>query len=358
MELKSETKYNFSTDINQLMNFIINVFYSKKEVFIKELLSNASDALDKIRYQALINKDILNNDQRLIIQIIINKEEKTLTIRDTGIGMTKSDLIENLGIIAKSGTKSFINYLKKNNDEKINLVGKFGIGFYSTYLVADKVTVITKNNDDAHYLWESNADGYFKIGEILNKKVINSFSRGTSIILHMKNNSLDYLEENKLKEIIKQYSSYVKFTIELYPNSQKIINNKSENLISIKPKMSKINEYHNLCSFIKEIIGNKISRVEVSNRNIDISCILLKSKDVWTTNIIFEINPNSSTIKSLKVRFDKDKSDPTIKDLVWLLYESAVIGSGFTLENPMNFTKRLNKIINLGLGVEDDEKEQ
>jgi molecular chaperone HtpG len=137
--------------------------------------------------------------------------------------------------------------------------------------------------------------------------------------------------------------------------------------------------FKDLCDFVKETLGEKVSKVSVSNRIVDSSCVLSSSKQGWSANMerimkaqalhddtmsqymksqkIFEINPNSSTIKSLKIRFDKDKSDSTIKDLVWLLYESAVIGSGFTLENPMIFTKRLNKIINLGLGVEDDDEE-
>jgi molecular chaperone HtpG len=680
MQLKSETKYNFSADINQLMHLIVNAFYSKKEVFLRELLSNASDALDKIRYESLTNKDLLDQESRLVIQIIPNKDNKTLTITDTGIGMTKSDLIENLGTVAKSGTKSFMEYLKKSNNDKLDLIGQFGVGFYSAYLVADKVSVVTKNSNDIHYLWQSDANGSFTISE-LNES---DLKRGTSIVLHLKDEALEYLEEDKLKELVKTHSQYINFPIELYVekevsvkkeedleekqeevdleekqekqekqeqqeqqeqqketklvqefevlNDQKPIwtrpsdqvtqeeyqtfyknvsgdygefsqvkhfsvegnvefssllfmpkhkpfdlfnggedklHNKiklyvrrvfildnckdllpeylnfvvgvvdsndlplnvsremvqenailrvikkqlvkksiemiselsereeefkifyqgfsknlklgvyedsknreklasllrfsttsneftsldqylermkegqdkiyylaGENIESLRnsPYLEQlqkrgyevlfmteaIDEYmvqsfkdfkdkklvditkeeldfaetdeekkereelessfKDLCDFVKETLGEKVSKVSVSNRIVDSSCVLSSSKQGWSANMerimkaqalhddtmsqymksqkIFEINPNSSTIKSLKIRFDKDKSDPTIKDLVWLLYESAVIGSGFTLENPMNFTKRLNKIINLGLGVEDDEEEQ
>lgn len=676
MELNSETKYNFSADINQLMHLIVNAFYSKKEVFLRELLSNASDALDKTRYESLTNKDLLNHESRLVIQIIPNKDNKTLTITDTGIGMTKSDLIENLGTVAKSGTKSFMEYLKNSNNDKLDLIGQFGVGFYSAYLVADKVSVVTKNYNDVHYLWQSDANGSFTIAELKESDL----KRGTSIVLHLKDEALEYLEESRLKELVKTHSQYINFPIELYvekevstaqedsdensddikeeeeendndikveeikeesktkivqefevlndqkpiwtrPNDQvtneeyqtfyknmsgdygefsqvkhfsvegntqfssllfmpkhkpfdlfnggedklhnkiklyvrrvfildnckdllpeylnfvvgvvdsndlplnvsremvqenailrvikkqlvkksiemiselsereeeyklfyqgfsknlklgvyedsknreklasllrfsttsneftsldqylermkegqeKIYYLAGENIESLRnsPYLEQlqkrgyevlfmteaIDEYmvqsfkdfkdkklvditkeeldfaetdeekkereelessfKDLCDFIKETLGEKVSKVSVSNRIVDSSCVLSSSKQGWSANMerimkaqalhddtmsqymksqkIFEINPNSSTIKSLKIRFDKDKSDSTIKDLVWLLYESAVIGSGFTLENPMNFTKRLNKIINLGLGVEDDEEE-
>lgn len=682
MELKSETKYNFSADINQLMHLIINAFYSKKEVFLRELLSNASDALDKLRYKSLTDKDVLNDDNNMVIQIIPNIETKTLTIRDTGIGMTKLDLIENLGTVAKSGTKSFMEYLKNSNDDKLDLIGQFGVGFYSAYLVADKVSVVTKNTDDVHYLWESHANGSFTIAELQDSDL----KRGTSIVLHLKDEAIEYLEESKLKDLVKTHSQYINFPIELYvekeiasdqeevvedqedviENQEEVVENqedvvedqekvdkkeetkivhefevlndqkpiwtrssdevtdeeyqtfyknvsgdygeysqvkhfsvegniefssllfmpkhkqmdmfggsdeklhnkiklyvrkvfildnckdllpeylnfvvgvvdsndlplnvsremvqenailrvikkqlvkksiemmtdlsekeqeyqlfyqsfsknlklgvyedsknreklasllrftttsneftsfdqylermkegqdkiyylagenieslknspyleqlqkrgyevlfmtdaideymvqsfkdfKDKKLVDITKEELEFNEtedekkerdelegsFKGLCDFVKETLGEKVSKVSVSNRIVDSSCVLSSSNQGWSANMerimkaqalhddtmskymksqrIFEINPNSQTIKSLKIRFDKDKSDSTIKDLIWLLYESAVIGSGFTLENPMNFTKRLNKIINLGLGVDDDLSEQ
>uniref|UniRef100_A0A182P2E1 Heat shock protein 83 n=1 Tax=Anopheles epiroticus TaxID=199890 RepID=A0A182P2E1_9DIPT len=216
---KSE-KFTFQAEVNRMMKLIINSLYRNKEIFLRELISNASDALDKIRLLSLTDPSVLDSNRNLEVKIKADKEGKVLHIIDTGIGMTKQDLVNNLGTIAKSGTADFLSKMQdkeKAEGQDVNdMIGQFGVGFYSAFLVADRVVVTTKHNDDKQYIWESDAASF----SIVEDPRGNTLERGSQISLHLKEEALDFLEDDTVKQLIKKYSQFINFPIYMWTSKE------------------------------------------------------------------------------------------------------------------------------------------
>lgn len=210
--MKGQETRGFQSEVKQLLHLMIHSLYSNKEIFLRELISNASDAADKLRFRALSNPDLYEGDGNLHVRISADKENRTLTLSDNGIGMTRDEVIDNLGTIAKSGTKAFLESMGSDQAKDSQLIGQFGVGFYSAFIVADKVTVRTRSagvNADQAVFWESEGEGDYTIADI--EKV----ERGTEITLHLREGEDEFLDDWRLRNIISKYSDHIALPVEI-----------------------------------------------------------------------------------------------------------------------------------------------
>ncbi len=214
MATKTADTFEFKTEIKELLHLIVHTLYTHKEIFLRELLANASDALSKVQFESLTNPDIFDKDQALEIKLAIDKKKRTILVEDTGVGMSREALIEQIGTIAHSGTKRFMKELadaQKSKKKKSlpDLIGQFGVGFYSVFMVADKVTIDTKSldKDEPAVHWESDGSGSYTMGESERRK------RGTAITIHLKKEEKEFLEEDRIKNLVNQYANYLPFPV-------------------------------------------------------------------------------------------------------------------------------------------------
>jgi molecular chaperone HtpG len=210
VEASQKETLGFQTEVKQLLHLMINALYSNKEIFLRELISNAADASDKLRFLALSDNSLLGNDPDLKLRLSFDEKNHTLTLADNGIGMSREEVITNLGTIAKSGTKEFMASLTGDQAKDSKLIGQFGVGFYSAFIVADKVTVETRRaglGAEEAVRWESNADGNYTLEKI------NKPERGTTIILHLKKEDQELLSEWRLRQIVKKYSDHINLPV-------------------------------------------------------------------------------------------------------------------------------------------------
>lgn len=257
MNTMGETK-EFQTEIRQLLDIVINSLYTEREIFLRELISNASDAIEKLRYLQLTGQEVADKELPLEIQIEMDEEGHTITITDTGIGMTKEDLIENLGTIAHSGSKEFIRHLSDLGEQKdLNLIGQFGVGFYAAFMVADRVTLYTRSYQTAagSFIWESDGHGSYTVNES------EELPRGTKIVLHLKEDAYEFATEQTIQKIIKQYSSFVPYPVLV--NGQKV--NTVEALWTKNKSEISDEEYTEFYKFIANAYDEPLFRLHFSS---------------------------------------------------------------------------------------------
>ena len=207
----TKQNFEFKTEVKEILNLIIHTLYTHKEIFLRELLSNASDALNKVHFRSLTEANIYDKDQALEINITVDAEKGTLSIEDTGIGMSQDELIAQIGTIAHSGTKKFLKDMAEHKDKPADMIGQFGVGFYSVFMVADRVTIETRSfkTDSEAVFWESDGTGSYELDTSSRRK------RGTQITLYLKDEEKEFLEKDRIKSLVNQYSNFLAFPVNL-----------------------------------------------------------------------------------------------------------------------------------------------
>ena len=285
-----EEKLSFQAEVKQLLDIVVHSLYSNKEIFLRELISNASDAIDKLRFRALSDPALYENDAELRIHLFYDKEAKTLTIRDNGIGMSREDIIENLGTIAKSGTREFLSRLTGEQKKDSHLIGQFGVGFYSAFIVADKVTVHSRAaglGKEHGVSWESKGDGEYLVSNIEKE------THGTDIILHLKEDELDFLNHWRLKNVVTKYSDHINLPIlmkklgenDVETNDWETIN-KATALWTLPKNSIKEEEYQAFYKHIAHDFENPLAYTHHKiEGNLDYTCVLFLPQnapfDMW-----------------------------------------------------------------------------
>lgn len=342
-------KHEFQAEVKKLLDIVIHSLYTDKEIFIRELVSNASDALEKLRYTQLSEKDIF--DEKLPLEIEINTDEKenTISITDFGIGMTREDLIENLGTIAHSGSKSFLEAIKEGEGINENLIGQFGVGFYSVFMVSDSVEVFTHSykNDGEHLVWKSDGSGEFEISKGSGHR------RGTKIVVHLKEDQKEFSNKDKVEGILKKYSSFVQFPIKL--NGEQI--NKVEAIWLRNKSEIKDEEYEEFYKFQTNSIDEPTYRLHFSSEApIDINTLLFVPKDnierlgfgrmepqvsLYCKKVL--IDPNPKGLLPEWLRFLKGVTDSA--DLPLNISRETMQDSSLVLKLNSTITKRFLKFL-------------
>lgn len=341
MSTELETK-EFQTEVRQLLDIVIHSLYTEREIFLRELISNAADALEKLRYEQLTGPEVKDKDLPLEIYIDTDDAAHTLTVSDTGIGMTKEELVENLGTIAHSGSKEFIKHLSAQENQKdLNLIGQFGVGFYSGFMVASEVTVYTNSYQASagSFVWESDGVGNYTIREG------ESQSRGTKIVLHLKEDAYDFAKEETVQRIIKQYSSFVPYPILV--NGKKV--NTVDALWTKNKNEIKDEDYTEFYKFIANAYDEPLFRLHFSSdAPININSLLFVPKENFEQFGFGRTEPGVNLY--CKKVLIQEKSSNVLPE--WLRFLRGVIDSE---ELPLNISRetmqdsalvaKLNKVV-------------